>query len=62
MTSFYYNENGQYILEGDDLIFFSAYTDNVKSVRLDLNKPQLHFKKDGFYAIQRQPDLKYKKI
>ena len=48
-------------IEGDDLIFFSAYTDNVKSVRLDLNKPQLQLKKDGFYAIQRQPDLIIKK-
>ena len=58
---FYYNENGQYVLEGDELTFFSAYTNDIKSIRLNLYKPQIQLKEDGFYAIQYKPELIVKK-
>ena len=60
-ASFYYNENGQYILQNDKMTFFSAYTNDIKSIRLGLNKPLIQLKKDGFYAIQRKPELTIKK-
>ncbi|MEK9727398.1 MAG: hypothetical protein VW397_04745, partial [Candidatus Margulisiibacteriota bacterium] len=57
----YNNENGQYILSNQILYYINAYEDEVKTIKLDLNHPQLQLTGDGFYAIQLNPFLKFKK-
>ena len=58
----YNNENGQYILSNRTLYIVNGYKNEIKTINLDLNNPQLQLTADGFYAIQLKPYLKIKKF
>ena len=44
------------------LYIVNGYKNEIKTINLDLNNPQLQLTADGFYAIQLKPYLKIKKF
>ncbi len=54
----YFNSNGDYILSGNDLSIIHPVLMNSKSLRINLNQPELILIQDGFLAVQNEPRMK----